>query len=62
MRNDEKKTEGGTYIRVDTDKRGNDYIDVYNQSSKGPHDESIHITIKDDWSGTITTKSCDESL
>ena len=60
MGNDAKKTEGGTYIRVDTDKRGKDHIDVYDQDPKGPHEESIHITIKEDGSGTITTKSGDE--
>ena len=60
MGNDAKKTEGGTYIRVDTDKRGKDHIDIYDQDPKGPHDESIHITIKEDGSGTITTKSGDE--
>ena len=46
MGNDAKKTEGGTYIRVDTDKRAKDHIDIYDQDPKGPHDESIHITIK----------------
>ena len=60
MGNDAKKTEGGTYIRVDTDKRGKDHIDIYDQDPKGPHDESIHITIKEDGSGTIATKSGDE--
>ena len=60
MGNDAKKTEGGTYIRVDTDKRGKDHIDIFDQDPKGPHDESIHITIKEDGSGTITTKSGDE--
>lgn len=60
MGNDAKKTEGGTYIRVDTDKRGKDHIDIYDQDPKGPHEESIHITIKEDGSGTITTKSGDE--
>ena len=61
MGNDAKKTEGGTYIRVDTDKRGKDHIDIYDQDPKGPHDESIHITIKEDGSGKITTKSGDET-
>ena len=60
MGNDAKKTEGGTYIRVDTDKRGKDHIDTYDQDPTWPHDESIHITIKEDGSGTITTKSGDE--
>ena len=51
------KTEGGTYIRVDTDKRGTDHIDVYDSNPKGPHDESIHISIGADGKGRITTKS-----
>ena len=60
MGNDAKKTEGGTYIRVDTDKRRKDHSDIFDQDPKWPHDESIHITIKEDGSGTITTKSGDE--
>lgn len=60
MGNDAKKTDGGTYIKVDTGKRGKDHIDVYDKDPKGPHDESIHITIKEDGSGTITTKSGDK--
>ena len=60
MGRDAKETEGGTFIKVDTDKRGKDHIDVYDQDPKGPHEESIHITIKEDGSGTITTKSGDE--
>ena len=60
MGKDAKKTEGGTYVRVDTDKRGKDHIDIYDKDPKGPHEESIHITIEPDGSGTITTKSGDE--
>lgn len=60
MGKDAKETEGGTYIRVDTDKRGKDHIDIYDQDPKGQHDESIHITIDEDGNGTITTKSGDE--
>lgn len=34
MGNDAKKTEGGTYIRVDTDKRGKDHIDITTKTQK----------------------------
>lgn len=51
------KTDGGTWIKVDTDKNGKRHVDVYDDNPRDPHDESIHITIKPDGSGTITTKS-----
>ena len=60
MGKDASKTDGGTYIRVDTDKRGKDHIDIYDENPRGPHKESIHITIESDGSGTISTKSGDE--
>lgn len=60
MGKDASKTDGGTYIRVDTDKSGKDHIDIYDENPRGPHKESIHITIESDGSGTITTKSGDE--
>lgn len=60
MGKDAIKTDGGIYIRVDTDKRGKDHIDIYDQDPKGEHDESIHITLESDGSGKITTKSGDE--
>lgn len=48
MSEDAKKTAGGTWIRVDTDKRGGRHVDIYDKNPRGSHDDSIHITIKSD--------------
>ena len=59
MSEDAKQTKGGTWIRVTTDKNGNDYVDIYDNSPREKHEESIHITIKPDGTGKISTKSGD---
>lgn len=59
MGEDAKKTNGGVWIKVSDDKRGSKHVDVYSDNPRGPHDDSIHITIKSDGSGKITTKSGD---
>lgn len=46
-------------IRVTTDKNGNDHVDIYDNSPREKHEESIHITIKHDGTGKISTKSGD---
>lgn len=46
-------------IRVTTDKNGNDYVDIYDNNPREKHEESIHITIKPDGTGKISTKSGD---
>ena len=46
MSEDAKQTKGGTWIRVTTDKNGNDHVDIYDNNPREKHDESIHITIK----------------
>ena len=60
MENDVIKTEGGIFIRVYTDIRGKDHVDVYDKNPRGPHEESIHISLKENGSGVITTKSGNE--
>ena len=57
MENDVIKTDGGIFIRVYTDIRGKDHVDVYDKNPRGPHEESIHISLKENASGVITTKS-----
>lgn len=60
MENDVIKTDGGIFIRVYTDIRGKDHVDVYDKNPRGPHEESIHISLKENGSGVITTKSGNE--
>lgn len=60
MGKEAKETEGGLWIKANTDKRGGEHIDIYDDDPKGPHDESIHITFKTDDTITVTTKSGDE--
>ena len=60
MEKDVIKTEGGIFIRVYTDIRGKDHVDVYDKNPRGPHEESIHISLKENGSGVITTKSGNE--
>ena len=59
MREDAKQTKGGTWIRVTTDKNGNDHVDIYDNNPREKHEESIHITIKPDETGKISAKSGD---
>ena len=37
------KNEKGVYIRVTTDKRGKDHVDIYDKSPRDPSHKSIHI-------------------
>lgn len=59
MSEDAKQTKGGTWVRVTTDKNDNDHVDIYDNNPREKHDESIHITIKSDGTGKISTKSGD---
>ena len=62
MEKDVIKTEGWIFIRVYTDIRGKDHVDVYDKNPRGPHEESIHISLKENGSGVITTKSGNEPI
>ena len=42
------KNEKGVYIRVTTDKRGKDHIDIYDRDPSDKNHSSIHIQVKVD--------------
>ena len=55
-----KKTPGGTWVNINENKKGTTNINVYDQDPKGKHKESIHISIREDGKGRISTKTGDE--
>lgn len=59
MSDEAKQTPGGTWVRIKEDKRGTTHIDVYDKNPKEEHGESVHIRIRDDGKGKITTKTGD---
>ena len=52
----------GVYIDAHNDKNGTSHIDFYGSNPQEKHDESIHINIKDDGTGSIVEKYGDEKI
>lgn len=55
-----KQMPGGTWVNINEGKKGTTNINVYDQDPKGKHQESIHISIREDGKGRISTKTGDD--
>ena len=52
-----KENEKGVFMDANTSKDGTMHMNFYGSDPKQPHDETIHINIKPDGTGTIVEKS-----